>query len=275
MTNAKENVKQPRLPVLSTNKWLLITLIFFFGIICLLVSRQLREYELFSLILDLLGGFLVVAIPIEILREVFFEEANTASFVAQVSQIFDDKIDAELVQARKIGLDSIESSLSFKKIFDDLQPGDTLWWLDTFAPAHRSWIEHVTRAIQRGVSVNMLILDPKSPLCAMRAMELAPDFTLETFLAELSLFIADFNNLSKQKNLIGHLNICLYDDLLGAPIYLVTKNAKPIYAYSSMYLSKPTGVDFPHFRWNEGPMCEILFHYVREKYNLAIEKQNP
>ena len=274
MANSKENIKKFNVHVLPTNRWLLITLIFLFGIICLLASRQFQEYALLSLILDLIGGFLVVAIPVEILREMFFEEANMESFVAQVDQLFDDKIDAELIQARKIGLDSIESSISFQRVFDDLRPKDTLWFLDTFAPAHMSWIEHVSLALQRGASVNMLILDPVSPLCKMRAIELSNAFTPRTFREQLKSFIEDFNRLSKQKNLKGHLSIVLYDNLLGIPIYLVSRNDKPIYAYSSMYLSRPTGVDFPHFRWREGPMCEILFQYVKEKYNLAKAKQN-
>ncbi len=270
MTNTKENIKNFKLPALPVNKWLVILLVFLGGFLCLVISRQIQN-QLFSLILDLVGGFLVVGIPLEILRELFFEEANRASFVAQVSQVFDDKIDAELIQARKIGLNRIENSLPIKKIFDELQPGDTLWWLDTFSPGHKTWIDYAKRAVQRGASLNMLILDPNSPFCAMRAKEIGELFTSESFIAELSLFIADFKefqrNLNKQKKLLGHMEILLYNDLLGVPCYIVTRADKPIYAYSSMYLAKPTGVDFPHFYWNQGPMCEILFDYVKKKYD--------
>jgi hypothetical protein len=71
MSNLSKNGKTR----ISIVKWLLIGLIFIVGFSCLLVSRQIhKEYELGSLILDLFGAFLVIAIPLEVLREIFFEK---------------------------------------------------------------------------------------------------------------------------------------------------------------------------------------------------------
>jgi len=270
MTNKKENANDFKLPNLPINKWLLILLVFLSGLLCLLISRHIENYKIFSLILELLGAFLVIAIPLEILRELFFEEATRASFALQVSQLFDDKIDAELIQARKFGLDRIENSLPVKVLFDRLQQGDTLWWLDTYYPGHKIWIDNIRLAVQRGVSINMLILDPLSPFCAMRAKEIG--YTNESFTAELRFFIADLEECRRnlnQKN--GHITIFIYNNLLGVPCHVVTRDDIPIYAYSSMYLNKPTHVgDFPHFCWSQGPMCEILFNYVKEKSSGAV-----
>lgn len=274
MTDRTKRIVNIKLPKLAVNKWLLILLIFVVGFLCLIISRQIEHNELLSLILDLFGAFLVVAVPLEILKEIFFEAANKEAFAHEVSQLFDEKIDAELIQARKFGLDRIENSFPLIEMFDSLQPGDTLWWLDTFCPGHKTWLPHVKHAIARGASINMLVLDPDSSFCSMRAKEIGDIFTDESFVAELRLFISDFEEcrriLEKQHKLVGHFDIVRYNDLLGVPCYVVTRNDRPIYGYSSMYLTQPTGVEFPHFCWTQGGMCEILFIYIKGKYDRAI-----
>ena len=276
MTNTKENINNFKLPNLPVIYWLLIRIIFLVGVLCLSLSRQVN-FEILSQILELMGSFLVIAVPVELIREFFFEKINRASFVSEVSKFFDDKIDAELIQARKFGLGRIENSLPVAQIFNDLQQGDTLWWLDTFCAGHKTWIESAKQAIQRGAPINMLILDPTSSFCVMRATEIGDFFTNESFTDELRLFIKDFekcrNDFINQKNVLGHLDIVTYNNLLGVPCYIVTRDGKPIYAYSSMYLSKSTSINFPHFNWEQGPMCEYLYHYVKGKYDLIKAEQ--
>ncbi len=269
MASSGGNIKSDTHPTLI--KWILILAIFLLGFIFVLTGKlYATQGSILALILDLLGGFLVIAVPLEILRELFFEKDNIASFVTQVEGLFDRKIDLQ-IRARQFGLIRIEESLLFDKVFDSLKPGDTLWWLDTFSPGHKGWIDHVEAAIRHGASVNMLILDPESPLCAMRAEEIGGYYKPERFRNELETFIADFKECQKtvnEENSKGaRLTISLYRDLLGVPCYIVVRKNQPILAYSSMYLTKPTGVDFPHFCWNQGPMCDILYSYVMGKYN--------
>ena len=255
--------------------WLLIAVIFLIGFACLLISRiWLTQNTIYSLIVDLIGGFLVIAVPMEILKELFFKEDNLSSFENRINHLFESKIEGVLIQAKKFGLESIENSLPIKQLFDDLKAGDTLWWLDTFSPGHKQWLDNVEKAILRGAVINMLIPDPNSELCAMRADEIGGFYKPEKFTTELNIFIEDFTECKKfiNKNTLGgDINIVLYNDLFGVPCYIVTRDDQPIYAYSSMYLTKPTGVDFPHFRWNQGAMIQILFTYVKNKF----DKFNP
>jgi len=102
-------------------------------------------------------------------------------------------------------------------------------------------------------------------------------FTNESFTDELRLLIKDFekcrSDFINQKNVLGHLNIVTYNNLLGVPCYIITRDGKAIYSYSSMYLSKSTSINFPHFNWEQGPMCEYLYHYVKGKYDLIKAEQ--
>jgi hypothetical protein len=260
---------------LSLSKKLLILVIFLCGILCILIGRQLQNNEIISSILGLLGSFLVIAIPVEIIKEMFFEKGNLKKYIDAVSVIIDEKNDS-VNQAKKFGLARIEESLPIDKLFKDLKPGETLWWLDTFCPGHSHWIKDVGDAVERGVSIKILILDPTSNIAKLRAEEVKKDYTNGSYIRDLSSFKHDFEEwqkyLEKEKNL-DLLEVLVYDDLLGVPCYIVTKNDKPIYAYSSMFLTKPTGVKFPHFYWIEGEMCDTLFSYVKEKYDREIKNK--
>lgn len=258
---------------LSGFQKLLIGFLLLLGFLFLIVSEHIHEYNLWKLILHLLGAFLIIAIPIELIREYFFEEVNRKSFVDAVDQLFDKKIDAQLIQARKFGLERIEE-LPIERLFDCLKEGDTLWWLDTFCPGQKRWINHVKQAIERGAIINMLILDPESSSCEMRATELCDEFAGQGFKDELKLFITAFKDLQeriRKSRTAGDIHISFYSGLLGVPCYIVEKDGHAIYAYSSMYLSAATGVSFPHFLWEKGDMCEMLLAYVRKKWDSATQ----
>lgn len=252
-------------------RWIILVLIFLIGFSSFLISKlEIFENEIINLFFELFGAFVSIAVSLEFLRESFYSQIHLKEFTDQVERLFDKKIDAQLIQAREYGLELIEKALPIEKLFDELQPNDTLWWLDTFCPGEIRWINHFKEAIERGVTVNMLIMDPKSHLCAMRAKELESCFTLESFIEQLRGFIKEFQRHQRNfedKGYSEKFNIVLYDDLLGVPCYIVERNKQPIYAYSSMYLTEPTGLGFPHFRWKEGYMCNTLFSYVKRKYD--------
>jgi hypothetical protein len=290
------------MPKLGPIQWVIILFFFAIGIICLLISKQIQNDDTYSLIFELVGAFLVVAIPLEILREFFFEKANKEAFVKEVGELFDEKIekanrkafvtevsnlfDEKIEGAAKLGLNSIIDSLSadrLSEIFGTLKPGDILWWHYTYCPGHKMWRDSVTKAVKRGASVKMLVLDPESQFSAMRAEEIG--YSKDSFDRELRLFIGDFEEsqkiLENEKDSLGHLEIVRYDGLLGVPCIVVTRrdqsgNDSPFRAYSSTYLSRPTGVNFPHFVWNwtkKDDMCDTLYQYVRGKYDREIRKK--
>jgi hypothetical protein len=263
--------------------WIWLILFLILGFSSFVISKSgYFENEIINLLFELSGAFLTIAIPLEFIRELFYSQIHETEFKKLVGDLFDEKIDRKLLDATKLGLDHIDKSLYIEKLFDELQAGDTLWWLDTFCPGEILWIGHVKRAIQRGVIVNMLILAPDSPLCAMRAKELEPRFTSESFTEQLNRFYNEFKryqNEFEEQGFKEKLNIVLYHDLLGVPCYIVERDKQAIYAYSSMYLTEPTGANFPHFCWNKGEMCDILFSYVKGKYirsmtNSVVVKAN-
>lgn len=261
----------PKIPLIN---WVLLFFTLSVGIILLFVSRDIIEnHENISFLLNLVGSFLVIAVPLELLRIFFFEEANLNSFADQVSKVFDAKIDT-LFNAKEIGLGAIVESLPIENMLKDLNQDETFWWLDTYYPYPKRLRKCLDDAIKNGVSIKMLIHCPDPAFCDMRANEINYVTLQNEFKNELvkfhQYFLAYQEEIEKERP--DQFEIIPYNDLIGVPCYIVTDKdkttgkEKPIYAYSSMYLTDATGTDFPHFRWTRGRMCDILFDYVKQKY---------
>jgi hypothetical protein len=182
------------------------------------------------------------------------------------------------------GLVGIVGQMDFGSLFKKLECNDELFWLDTYAPGVKLWIQDVEDAARKGATLNFLILSPESDLARMRAREIGRFFSPENFVKELQGFGEVIQEASK-----GHQNVHLryYKDLLGCPIYLVRREGKPYWAFSSLYLGKATGAKFPHFEWSnpatltesEVSVISALDDYVNAKWEraipAAIEKPGP
>jgi hypothetical protein len=121
--------------------------------------------------------------------------------------------------------------------------------------------------------MKFLVLSPHSPLATVRAKEVGILFSHD-FVRELEGFAQRLAHArdSLEANYRGNIEIRLYDDLLGCPIYLVRQNETPVRSFSSLYLGKPTGTEFPHFEWtNNGShnFIEVLDAYILSKWNSA------
>lgn len=188
----------------------------------------------------------------------------------EISELLDEKIDTCLNSALQRGFRSICDSIDFVTLFRSLHRGDTLWWLDTYAPDHKAFIDDLEAAISRGVVVNFLILHPESANCEYRALEIGGRYDPERFKAETRIFWDQVNTCKDSDNSGGAANTRYYVDLPCVPIYLVDRSIgldrRARYAYTSFFLNKPTGYRFPHIRWEEGEMLNHFYTYVKEKW---------
>jgi hypothetical protein len=165
---------------------------------------------------------------------------------------------------------SIQKKIDFAAIFNSLEPGDELLWLDTYAPDEMGWIENLERAVSRGAAVKMLVLNPNSKLVQLRAEEIVSShFSPEKFREGLTKFYQDMLHCQEEGQ--GRMEVRVYDDLLGCPVYLIARNGQARKAISSLYLSTATYA-FPHFVWEasaERQILDALENYFRKKWSKA------
>lgn len=261
---------------ISEQKHLLIILILLLiGIIFYLVSkREEIPYLEVRLGLELIGAFLIISIPMEIIKEYLLKDKELKNFAGIVSILINEKI----TKTSKFGFHTIEDELPVKKILNSLQKDETLWWLDTFSLELMNYYKNdFIAALDKGAYIKMFILEPDSRIAKLREQE--TKYNYGNYTENIRAFKNTIEHMAKDYE---NLELCPYDNLLGVPCYIVTKKDaikntdgtityadKPICAYSSMYLNDVT-IHSPHFYWNEGKICNALFDYVKIKKDNLI-----
>lgn len=246
---------------------MLVSVIFFLiGASLVVVSFVIAEP--WKTILSGVGGFLILSVLMPYVYEVTLKARDDEKRTGELRRILDEKIDQSLGGSFRRGLVSFDEEINFTKLFNGLNKGDVLWWLDTYAPDHKRFMEHLQEALNRGVELNFMVLDPSSDNCRHRAAEIAGGiYNYQVFSTELRRFWEDVKSCKPPEDSGGDVNMCLYSDLPCIPIYLVCRGDEPIYAYTSFYLRKPTGYRFPHIRWEKGEMLSYFYDYIKFKWD--------
>jgi len=229
---------------IDTQSMLIALVILLFGSCLLLASSQIAPRS---------GG--------EILREAGFVIIGTVlvSFVYEyvLRRHHDESLlkfitNSLVTNGPKYGLVSIVERLDFGALFDRLERGDTLLWLDTYCPDAPNYQEHLLSAIQRGATVHMLAIRPKSEAAKWRANEIKKKFgySFPRFAEEAS------NQIEKLKEVLEgstsevsqRVKLRLYDDLPCIPMYIHLRGNRPDVAFTSYFLGNPTFSE-PHLKW--------------------------
>jgi hypothetical protein len=266
------SVRNPRKDVLR-RKFIVFVLIFLFlvGLVLFIVSAAFVTCELWKTVLNIIGAFLAVSVATSFLYSVTLRPRDDAVRKEELRDLLDQKVE-EIIEGRLVyGLDGFIQEMDYAQLFDDLNKGDELWWLDTYAPVYKAWIEHMGKAIDRGAKIKMLALDPRCQNADHRAEEIKGElYSPRRFKSELKNFIDNVSIYIKEKS--GEEAAFLlrkYKDLPCIPIYLVCRENKPIYAYTSFFLGAPTGVEFPHMGWRSGErgLLNHFFDYIKNKWD--------
>ena len=222
-------------------------------------------------VMKLAGSFLTVSVVISLLYSVLIKPSDDAVRKKELSELLDTKIEDIVTAKGKYGLMGFVDHIDFPSLFGELRAGQTLWWLDTFPVGAGMWLNKLKSALEKGVNVYMLVLDPESPNVAHRANELGREFTQESFKADIQRFLSLLQNI-EQEGLVGKLEVRTYDELIGLPIYLIAEGEEPLVAYSGFFLSQPTAVDSPHLKWcaGEKAILTTMATYITEKWNRNI-----
>ncbi len=230
-----------------------LLLSFALGVIFLLLSRLYFSVdgEPWKTLFGLLGAYLTISVIVNILHRNFLKPSEDQSRLEELEELLDQRIDHMLGQSSLHGFAGFVAEMDFKGLFKKLDANDTLWWLDTYCPGYQLWQDELETAIKRGANINMLVLDPSSRYAVDRANELGDSYKPQRFKDELRAFIEALEIIQdNNQNAPGALEIVKYNERLGLPIYIIERHGKLHEAYNSFYLTRPTGVGFPHLKWH-------------------------
>jgi hypothetical protein len=155
----------------------------------------------------------------------------------------------------KYGLSGIKDELEFSKLFETLEKGDELLWLDTYCPDER-FLGALELALKRGAKVHMLAVNPNAEVAKYRANEIEKRFGLsyDHFREEAAGQIAKLKDVLSDlpKAFRRNMELRTYDDLPCAPMYIHIRNGRPSTAFTSYFLGAPTFAE-PHLKWEGSP----------------------
>lgn len=256
------------------------------GLAIVLIANSSTTPEILKTPLQLVGSYTLVTVTVALFYSAFVRRREEEMRKEELRDLLNEKLDAVVDAALKYGLLGFVPEMDFVGLFKSLEPGDELWWLDTFDPAHAKWRASMANAVARGATVNMLIQKPHCENANHRAREITARGTgasyepapfnadLEAFLAHMQRYAASSNGKLEPG---GSLNITEYQDLPGMPIYVVVRGGVPAIAYSSFFLTAATGESFPHMKWGPGQssMLDILYNFVKEKWDRNQRPNQP
>ena len=244
-------------------------LAFLLGLLFLLLSDRYFTSEAFITVFGLLGAYLTVSVIVNLFHRSFLKPSEDEARKRELEYLLDERINAILGNSAKYGFSGFLGEMDYKSLFLSLEENDTLWWLDTYCPAHELWEDDLRCAISRGARIRMLLLSPETKYAVDRAGEIGGTYTAERFKKELRNFKEALEIIQRETvEKSGSLELVEYKDRPGMPVYLVCKSDGVLFGFSSLFLGKPTGVAFPHMKWtmSEYGVIQHLLDYVQKKW---------
>ena len=207
--------------------------------------------------------------------EFIFKFTRHYRWTARVQQLVTTPIE-NLGNVVEAGFQGTIHGMDFKKLFTEVQPGETVLWLDIFDPRTADFATELDAALTRGVNVKMLIQEPGTRHARNRASELGEP--LPHFDATQRQFILAMHQLviAPRPSAHGKLQMRTYNDLPSVPMYIiVSKSGETRYGYTGFFLSTPTDHSHSvHLKWTncgKEPSIDLFAKYFNFKWESFAE----
>jgi hypothetical protein len=243
-----------------------------------------KEYA--AILLVALGTLLTGAIGAAVLLEAILAKTHIDQIRDSIAPVINESLRSVRHTGVNFGVQSVtkKSDQDWVDLFRNLEPDEELLWLDTSAPKPGWYDQSLPERIRNGTKVRILILDPDSENAKYRATEASEQWYLPSeeqeeaekhFRSEAVLFIEQLSKVGDrlQTDLVkGRLQVALYPDLPGVPLYLIKKQGHPDLAWTSFFLNNAT-YEQVHFDWTLTSKDSVLLrlaHYFDRKWERTV-----
>jgi len=261
--------------LLAWKKWSVAAALLVAGYV--VYTLTLGKTGFFPELLHHVGLFISAVVAVHFIYELLVKRDDQAELRREVSSAVATTISAVMPAFEKWGFQGFQDDLEFAEVFDHLEKGDELLWLDTYAPSRAVVIDGITSALSRGVKIRMLAIAPDSTTAKLRAAEISqPGFDEKTFLADLSSFIAALRDVAKAQGKNNKsdkeelFELKLFEDLPCVPMYIHRRGGVPYRGFTGYFLSNASE-HFAHIRWTfaDRGMLSYFSEYFDDKWTRA------
>lgn len=151
-----------------------------------------------------------------------------------------------LTKFTKYGIKKVHESFDFKKLFDEVE--EELKILDTYIPSIELFLPNLAKALERGIKVKILVVNPDSQVTEFRSKELGLEYQIGRFKQGINEYIemiclkADQLGVEAKKN----IELRCFSDLPCLPMYILKNRHKSNKVFFSFFLGKES-VNYLHF----------------------------
>jgi hypothetical protein len=148
------------------------------------------------------------------------------------------------------GFRRVHEQMDFGNIFRIARNGDTVYWHDTYCSLRKGYIEDVKNALEEGVKIHILAIDPKCDNANARSEEMDAGLV---WVEGLKDFITRMSELKKDPKYGHNLELKLYKGLTCVPFYILYDRRRNSLkkGYFSIFLNDHTA-DCTHFEIEDG-----------------------
>jgi len=222
-------------------------------------------------ILQSIGSFLIGTVVIGYAYQYFLGEETENRTIAKLDEVLRQRFDNMFPGADRYGFNGFATEIP-RSLFDELEEGEELLWLDTYSPDLRLFLPRLCEAVKRGASIRMLVIDPEAETARLRAKEIiGVGYEESTFCADTRDFLAVLANAAADLgDARGALEVRSYSDLPCVPMYLRLRDDKEISGITGYFLSEPS-FDTVHIKWasTEKGMLSDFRSYFEYKWSRA------
>lgn len=237
------------------------------GASAFMVSSDLPSNGLRT-IFQSIGSFLVGTIVVGYAYEYFLNEETENRTIGKLDKVLAQRVDSMFPGAATHGFRGFATEVP-RSSFEGLERGDELLWLDTYSPDLMLFVPSLQAALQRGVSVRMLVIDPDCLTAQMRAAEIAEVGYDEARFADgakdfLGVISSAARDLDETR---GRLEIRCYQDLPCIPMYLRIRSGQALTGITGYFLAQPS-FNAVHLCWAATPdgMLASFHRYFERKW---------
>jgi hypothetical protein len=239
----------------SWKYYLLVVVIFLVGLSLMLYSESAHVENNWIHFVGEIGAFVAAAIASHFIYDKFLRKDEQLLFIENLRQLQFEKESGIVTTYEKFPLNDFLEEIKVGK--------KRLWILQTWIPNFISLEDSIRAALEKGVHVELLILDPKSSYANLRGAELGMEEDADHVSREINSTLSKLSQLSSELKHPANLQVKLFDSSSVFGIYAIDENI-----YLGFLWRKKNSIEAPHLKLKLKEDSYYFSHYAKRHFDL-------
>ena len=246
----------------SWKYYLLVVVLFLVGLILMLYASNNHSENHWIRFIGEIGAFVAAAIGSHFIYDRFLRKDEELLFVEKLRQLQFEK---------ESGIITTYEKFPLQDFVDDAKSGKhKLWILQTWISNLISIEDSIRAALEKNMTVDILILNPKSNSAMARGIELGMVDDDDHVSREINSNLSKLSQLSSELKHPSNFKIKLYDGNGIFDIYGIDDNI-----YLGFFWRKKNSIEAPHLKLKLKDNSSYFSYYAKRHFDIIWENARP